>query len=103
MAKIGSQNRLLIPKDLTNLLKIDGRVGIFWDNNEKKIYLDSLDNNQANFCICVRNLDNKNRICIPDNILSLIEADRTSKFVIAVKKHRIYIFKVDDAKEIGTL
>lgn len=96
MAKIGSQNRLLIPTELTSLLGMSGTVGIFWDEEEKKIYLNHLNKKNEEFCIITRKIDNKNRICIPDNVLELINASRTSKFVIAVKKHRIYIFKADE-------
>ncbi|MBO5478175.1 MAG: hypothetical protein J6A04_00350 [Clostridia bacterium] len=99
MAKIGSQNRLLIPKELTDLLKISGTVGIFWDEAEKKIYLNHIEKCEEEFCICVRNIDNKNRICLPNNILSLIGANRKSEFVIAVKKYRIYIFKAEENRD----
>jgi hypothetical protein len=95
MAKMGSQNRLLIQKELTDLIKLSGEVGVFWDEKEKKIYLNHLEKEEK-FCILVRHIDSKNRICLPDSVLSLIKADRTSEFVIALKNHRIYIFKSDD-------
>jgi hypothetical protein len=95
MAKMRSQNRLLIPKELTDLIKLYGKVGVFWDEEEKKIYLNHLEKEEE-FCILVRRIDGKNRICLPDSILSLIKADRTSEFVIGLKNHRIYIFKCDE-------
>lgn len=102
MAKIGSQGRLLIPRDLTDLLKISGKVGVFWDEKESKIYLNCLEKSNDEYCICVRTIDNKNRIALPENILKLMNGDRSSKFVIAVRNGRIYIFKVGKENETGT-
>lgn len=95
MAKIGSQNRLLIPRDLTQLTHIsEGKVGIYWDKEENTIYIDKCDAIEKDgYCIAVKTLDNKNRIPISRNILELIDADFSSKFVIAVRKKRIYILK----------
>lgn len=93
MARIGSQGRLLIPKELTDLLKMSGVIGVFWDEEENKIYLNHKEKSKEEFCIYFRKLDNKNRICLPEHILKMIGADRKSEFVIAVKKQRIYIFK----------
>ena len=92
MAKIGSQNRLLIPRELTQLLEIEeGEIKLYWDNEEKAIYLTNIE--QEDYYVGARTLDNKNRIPISQNILGLIGVNVSSELVIAVKKKRIYIFK----------
>ena len=92
MAKVRSQNRLLIPRDLTHFLKIEeGEVKLYWDNEEKGIYITNEE--QEDFLVGIRTLDNKNRVPISRTILGLIGADVSSELVIAVKKKRIYIFK----------
>ena len=92
MAKVGSQNRLLIPRDLTHFLNIEeGEVKLYWDNEEKGIYITNKE--QEDFLVGIRTLDNKNRIPISRTILGLIGANVSSELVIAVKKKRIYIFK----------
>lgn len=94
MAKVGSQNRLLIPRDLTQLIHIEeGKIGIYWDKDEKTIYIDNVDETQETYCVAIKTLDNKNRIAISRTILDLIDADFSSKLVIALKNKRIYIFK----------
>lgn len=96
MAKIGSQNRLLIPRDLTNLLKLHGKIGIFWDREEKALYLNKLEETNNDFLICIKSLDNKNRISLSQKILKLIEANYSSEFIIALRKKRIYIIKLTE-------
>lgn len=96
MATIDREGRLSIPKELTSLLGLSGEVGIFWDEEENKIYLNHLEKKEEEYCVSIRTIEGKNRICIPDYVLKLISATQKSKFVIAVKKHRLYILKVDE-------
>lgn len=99
MAKIGSQNRLLIPRELTDLLKLSGKIGVFWDAEEKKIYLSNVENCEQEYCIGIRSIDAKNRIILSEHIIKLIKANRKSEIIVAVKNHRIYIFKSDEEIE----
>lgn len=95
MARIGSQNRLLIPNDLTTLIKLEqGKIGVFWDDEQKRLFLDKLENAENQDCIAIRTLDNKNRICLSKDILQLIGADYSSEMAIVLRNKRIYLFKV---------
>ncbi len=98
MARIGSQNRLLIPSELTRLVNLEGKVGVYWDDALKAIYLSKLDL-ENEYYIGSRIIDNKNRIGIQTHFLELLDANVDSEFVIALKNHRIYIFKSEEDTE----
>ena len=95
MARISNNHRLQIPTSLINQLHLNGKVvGIFWDANEKSIYISDLVDSSDEYCLGIRSLDIKNRIYIPEKILELIDS-KDALFVIALKGNRIYIFNRD--------
>ena len=96
MPKVDKQCRLLIPRDLINLIKLDqGTIGVFFDREENAIFITHLIEETDNYCISVRVLDEKNRIVVNKRILDLIGANKNSELVISARRGRIYIFKSD--------
>ena len=99
MAKMDTKNRLQIPSSLINELHLSSKVGIFWDTDEKSIYLSDLTDCSNEFCLEVRHLDSKKRVTISERLLNLIDSDYSSLFVIALRKNRIYIFNRDSQSQ----
>ena len=97
MTKLDSQHRILIPMELLISVSLDAlkKVSLNYDSENNSIYLDSPDPKELTCCVSIRALDEKNRIALPRNILELIEADYTSKFIVYVRYGRIHISKFE--------
>lgn len=98
MSILDNQHRILIPKDLLDIVSIplDINVSINYDFDTNSLYLDLFNLSSAISCVGLRKIDSKGRIIMSKNLLELIDANYTSKLIVYVRYERIHISKLQE-------